>query len=299
MERNSVIFNNCLQSLIAAVVAGNLMLHAASSVVGVAAKNGDFKINHSRVQGNATLFEGNLIETGSGLTRLRLNNGAQLRLASQSAGRVFQDRIVLERGAGELTGDTYGIEALSIRIQPDSSASRARVSLRDGKVVQVLAINGDLRVVNSRGSLVARLDSGRALEFTPQDGASVATRVTGMLKRNGDRFVIQDETTNVVSEVRGKDLNVLVGRRISVTGSVLNERPSDGISQVVEIKTVNGSVAAAAPGPGSIGVKHSTSFIGARTAIILGVGVSAAAAGAVVALAQGDDNPTSVSPSTR
>ena len=50
----------------------------------MAVKNGDFNLDSVTVQGNATLFEGNSIETEAGLARLYLQTGARIQLAAES-----------------------------------------------------------------------------------------------------------------------------------------------------------------------------------------------------------------------
>src|SRR5690349_17265051 len=62
-----------VQSLIAMILAVNLSLGmAASPAVGVVTAPGSFTIDHASIAGNATLFEGNRIETGKASSHLQL-----------------------------------------------------------------------------------------------------------------------------------------------------------------------------------------------------------------------------------
>src|SRR6266581_5329140 len=92
-----------VQSLIALILAANLSLGvAAAPAVGIITATGSFTVDASNVTGNATLFEGNQIETGKVSSQLQLNNGAKMQLAAESRGIVYRDRLVLDRGSGRV-----------------------------------------------------------------------------------------------------------------------------------------------------------------------------------------------------
>jgi hypothetical protein len=87
-----------VQSLIALILAANLSLGtAAAPAVGIITATGSFTIDASNVTGNATLFEGNQIETGKASSLLQLNNGARMQLAADLRRAVYRDRLVLEK----------------------------------------------------------------------------------------------------------------------------------------------------------------------------------------------------------
>src|SRR3954449_8309422 len=98
------------------LLAGSLMILPAATGIGMINARGSFQVDHARVVGNATLFDGAIIETGKVEGDLQLNTGARMQLASESRGRVFRDRLVLERGVGQLQGTGYGIEARNLRV---------------------------------------------------------------------------------------------------------------------------------------------------------------------------------------
>lgn len=75
---------------------------AGSPAIGIVTASGSFTLNNSAVYGNATLFDGAKVETGAASSEIALNNGMKLLLAAQSSARVFSNKVVLEKGAGQL-----------------------------------------------------------------------------------------------------------------------------------------------------------------------------------------------------
>ena len=112
-----------------------------------------------------------------------------MQLASESRGRVFQDRLVLERGAGQLQGTGSRIEARTLRIVADDAATSARVVLSGAMRVHVATLRGRVRVTNAQGLLVANMEQGAALEFEPQGGAAETTsKLTGVLRKRSGKY---------------------------------------------------------------------------------------------------------------
>jgi hypothetical protein len=104
--------------------------------------NGSFQLDHSSVRGSATLFDGNVIETNVSSSQLQLNNGVSLRLAAETRARVYESRLVLEKGIGQLESTKYRIEAASLRVEADKPGATARVQLTGPKRVVVAAATG-------------------------------------------------------------------------------------------------------------------------------------------------------------
>src|ERR1700694_3320566 len=118
-----------VQSLIALILTANLSLGMATApAVGVVTARGSFTIDASNITGNATLFEGNQIETGKASSQLQLNNGARMQLAANSRGIVYRDRLVLENGTSLIqSGSNSQVEANSLRIRPTTETSGAPI----------------------------------------------------------------------------------------------------------------------------------------------------------------------------
>jgi hypothetical protein len=212
-----------VQSLIALTLVANLSLGmAAAPAVGIATARGSFTIDDSSIAGNATLFEGNHIETGRISSPLQLNNGARMQLAAESRGIVYRDRLVLEKGMGRVeNAGTFQVEANSLRIAPASEAA-AQVSLRPSGMVEVAALNGPVRVTASNGMLLASLQAGKTIDFTPEatPGPAAPTTVTGCLESSGGKFLLTEEASLVRFEMTGTGLEKEVGHRVQISGMV-------------------------------------------------------------------------------
>lgn len=250
--------------------------HAASPAIGTVSAKGAFRLDSATVNGNATLFEGSTIETSTVPSSMQLNTGARVSLGVASRGRLFGDRMVLEKGTLDLQNAAgFKLVALGLTIQADRGSSSGRVLVENGRRVQVAAAGGSLRVLNANGQLVANMAPGVAMAFEPQQDANL-TRVTGVIQKKGDRFVLTDEITRVTVELRGADVSKYAGKRVEVTGIMdSGATPVSDATQVVlakEIRTDRNSVAAAAATGGS-----TAGGAGAATGPAAGVAVSTVA----------------------
>jgi len=201
---------------------------------------GAFRLNHATLINNATLFEGATIETGGAASRMDLVSGTRLELSADSRGRFFGDHLVLERGESVLQkAQGFRVEARGLTILPDTGASTGRILLAGTARVQVSAVTGSLRVLNSRGMVVAKIPSGRALLLEPQSSDG-ATRLAGRVVLRGGHYLLTDETTNVTVELAAnKSLANAVGRRVEVTGvSDPASTPASDATQVIEVAQV-------------------------------------------------------------
>jgi hypothetical protein len=255
--------------------------------------SGNIRVNASQVWSNSTLFDGTTVETAAASSQIRLNNGAQLRLATASRAKVYQSRLVLEKGSGQLQSSAaYPIEARSLRIYSATPDALARVELAGSRQVVVSAMKGAVRVTNARGALVARLTAGNALSFEPQAGAAAPTKVSGCLLYSGGKLVVVDRTTNLSMPVQGPGLDKEIGNRVEVIGVVDPTAPvsTDG-SQTLNVQTVKriakggcGDALAAAAGKGNSGSGGAAGTgVSAKETIAIIGGV--AAAGTVAGLA--------------
>lgn len=299
-----------VQSLIALVLAANLSLgFAAAPAVGVVTASGSFTVDSSRMAGNATLFEGSVIETGKGSSQLRLNNGARMHLAAESRGIVYRDRMILERGDSQFESlNSYQVEALTLHVRPSGGAS-ARVKVRDANTLHVAALNGPVRVANAQGVLIARLEAGHALQFTPEAaGAAAPSSMTGCLAMSNHKYMLKDEASSVSFEVVGGGVEKHVGSRVQIMGTVNPATADSNVVQATSVKFLSkncGSTRAGAAtastgakGAGPAAAKSASGMSMATKAIIAGVVVVGASTGAAIAVT-GDDEPQTISPSSR
>ena len=251
---------------------GTMAMLSAAGAIGMAVADGSFTVDHSAVHSNGTLFDGSVVETAKTSSHLQLNGGTQIRLAGESRVKVYERRLVLEQGLGEMEAATgFEVEAKSLHISA-MPGSLARVKIENGRNVLVSAVRGALRVTNAGGVLVARMETGNNMVFEPQAaGAAAPTHASGCLLEKGGKFLLAERTTNVVLELRGSDLEKQVGNQVEISGKAETSSPSaPGASQLVRvagIKLVNKG------GCSAIARK-----LGAATAVA-GAGVAASGAG--------------------
>ena len=285
------------QSLLAIILICAVSVNlAAGPAIGIATAQGSFQLDRARVSGNATLFEGALVETAEASSRLQLHGGTRFELAPESRAKVYGKRLALEQGVGEMeTSSAYQLEARTLRIATAEPKSIVRVRVDGDKAVLVEALKGPVRVYNRSGLLVANVKAGSTLSFQPQAAADDAFQMEGCLLRKDGKFVLADQTGNQVVEVRGADLAQQVGNRVAVSGvAVSGATPVAGASQVIELRKIDpvstgGCLAVASqigaesprpPGaPKAAGEKKSHTG-----AIIAGVAVAGAGGGIAVAV---------------
>lgn len=264
--------------LVSALFSGVALMSAATPGIGVAMSQGNIFIDSSATAGNATVFNGSTVETQSAGSQVRLNGGAQLRLASDSRGTIFNDHVDLQKGSASIKG--YSANAKGLNIRADGKASAA-ISVRDQGDVQIAALTGDVHVFDAAGLNIANLAPGRALDLRPQaGGAAGASSLTGCAVKSGNGTLLTDEASNVTVQLRGGAAKV--GRHVQVTGSmVANGTPANGATQVINVTDVKdlgactaGGVAVAGSGGGA---SASIGTVAVVTIIVVGAaGVSVA-----------------------
>src|ERR1039458_411438 len=240
-SREVSMFRTLLRATGIVLAVGSLaLLSAAGSAIGMAVANGSFQVDHAAVYGNGTLFDGSVVETWSAASDLRLNGGGEMRLAGESRAKVYQHRLVLEQGLGEMTAaSSFEVDARSLHILGDSG-SVARIQVESGTRVLVSAVHGGLRVTNAGGVLVANMAAGNNMVFEPQAaGEAAPTHVSGCLLEKGGKFILAEKTTNIVLELQGSELAKQVGNRVEVTGKADTAPGAGQVVQVADLKMVS------------------------------------------------------------
>ena len=275
---------------------------AGTSVIGTASARGSMRVDGSLVNGNATLFDGSVVETDAATTALRLDKGIELKLATESRGQLYRDHLVLQKGSSELVRPgPFRLVANSITVASDSPGSRGVVSMKDDRTIEVSALAGDLKVTTSNGLLLAMVKPGRMMAFNDQQaGATAPTTVSGKLVREEDKcsathekkFYVIVQETGAKYEVTGSNLDALSGKTVTLTGTPdPSVQPNNCAAGLIVV-----SSAAAVAGAAVAGAAAGT-VLGLTTAhlIIAGV-VVAAAAGTGVGLYEANKGPSSASP---
>jgi hypothetical protein len=158
-----------LQVAIVSLAVVNAM--AATASIGIATARGSFRVDDSYVAGNATLFDGASIETGASTSELNLSK-ARVVVATETRGRVYQDRLILDRGRVQWSGSGYRTLAGEFQVVGADGASKALVS-RKGETVEVASLSGTVNVLSSSGEMVMAVGAGNAYDFSPEpQGAS-------------------------------------------------------------------------------------------------------------------------------
>jgi len=245
---------------------GVVVASASTPAIGVAMSEGTILVNDAQTPGNATVFSGTTLQTQRASSQVRLKDGAQVRFDSDSRGKIFSDHVDLQQGSAKISDFSAIANGLKIQATGDSSAN---VSLK-GKVVEIAAITGDVRVFNSTGGIVANILPGHALDLRQEVGAVSASSFVGCPVKSGNNFLITDETSNVTAELRGIKINA--GQHVQVTGSLIpSANPETQIMSVVSVKEL--------AGPCGSGAGSTT--VNAMAGAPAGTGSQVAAAGAV------------------
>ncbi|HUA82730.1 MAG TPA: hypothetical protein VMB85_02650 [Bryobacteraceae bacterium] len=204
---------------------------AGAPVIGIATASGHFSVQSSDVWGNSTLFDGSTIETAKASSELALRNGVKVQLGAESKARVWEHRVLLERGVGQVAAPSvYEIDAAGLKIKADGA--RVRVGITDR--IEVVSFAGSARVTTQAGLLLASIPAGRAMSFAMQAGSSGIVSRTGCLLYKDGHFILQDENTQEVAQLEGSiNLASNTGNRVTVTGAASGSKPAVSIATVV------------------------------------------------------------------
>lgn len=148
---------------VALVAAG---CYAAPPTIGTLSVKGVARVDQGQVRGNATLFEGSVVET-SAPAQMRLSNGALLGLDGNARGRVFADRVELHQGVAALSGAGFPVSALGMKVVPETGG-KALFNVEQG-ILEVSPLAGAVQVFDSTGALLARVQPGESLSFDSPD----------------------------------------------------------------------------------------------------------------------------------
>lgn len=284
--------------------------YGGTPAIGIVTASGHVTVERSEVWGNSTLFDGATVETKSSSSDLALRNGVRLQLGAGSRARIWENRVALERGIGQMAAPaSYELDAAGLRIRAANGAAneKARLRVTVGDRVEVMVLAGAARVTNGAGLLLASIPAGRGMSFSQQAGATGSVARTGCLLYKDGHYILQDENTQEVVELNAldpvaRDLQKNTGNRVEVTGTAGPTKPAVSIATLlmnvaaIAVKSQGGclSVAAAlnaqteAPAAGS-GKVAAAAAAGAAGGAAAGaaVGLSTGAIVAIVAVGGG------------
>src|SRR5580704_11884189 len=246
-----------LQSAISLFTCGCLVSVAASpSSIGFVVTSGQAQVDGAIVHGNSTLFQGNVVRTGDATSDLMFRGGSNLLLQPGSTATVFRDYGVLEHGSAVQRGH-HALVADGLQISSLSPEGAVFVDVQDKSHLKVAAQGGAAEVRNPAGLLVARLEPGKALNFSlqqqnstptppqqnPTPTAGVQLTIHGILRKDHPgrygHFLLTDMASNVTYELQGPDLDDLVGASVEVTGSTYDRAAASGASKVMSVSDIH------------------------------------------------------------
>jgi hypothetical protein len=266
---------------IAAILSCMLSYAAAGTVsIGTASVRGDMRVDNYLVKGNATLFNGSVVETDQATANLRLNKGAQITLSTNSRGTMYSDHAVLQQGETQvIASNSFQLQAGAVHVFPNQPNSVGIVTLKPGNTVEVASLTGSFGVSSNNGIMLANVHPGRTVSFAMQAAGASQTAFSGLgivSFENGTYYLTTDEDVKYVLTCH--DSHRFVGDKVYVTGTV--EAPAgqapgvQGTLLCVKTMDING------PGGMSRGMKW----------LIAGI-IVGGAIGAGIALS-GKNNPT-------
>jgi len=243
---------------------------AGTVSIGTVSARGDLRIDSYLVKGNATLFDGSVLETGQATADLRLEKGTEIRMATSSRGTLYRDHLVLQRGESELASSaSFQLEANGFHVTPIEPNSRGVVTLTQSNTVEVAALNGSFGVANAQGILLASVRPGQALSFAMQAGTGSAVfSGVGLVSSENGRFYFTSDV-GVQYEVVGKDLKRYVGQKVVITGTVqTGAAQAGGIAPVITVNSIRTN------GDAGYGAGKSFLILGAVLGPAAGAGVA-------------------------
>lgn len=268
---------------VAAILLCMLSYATAGTIsIGTVSARGDMRVDSYAVQGNATLFEGSVVETGKTTADLRLNKGAKITMASGSRGTFYSDRVVLQQGESELAASSpFELQASGIRVTPTEPGSRGVVSIKEGNTVEVASLNGSFGVTNDHGVLLANIRPGRTVSFAMQAGANPSEFYgVGLVSfENGTYYLTTDEDVKYI--LTCKDSHGFVGDKVVVSGTIQPGTGPGGAGSMLCVKSMD--------------INGGTSMSARTKWLIAGVLVGGAT-GAAIALSGGGGSKTPISP---
>ena len=276
-----------IKSAISMLTCGCVVCMASSpSSVGFVVTRGEAHVGAAVVQGNSTLFQGDLVQSGNATSDLMFRDGSNLLLQPDSAVTVYRGYAVLQSGSATRRGNQeYAIFANGLKVSSLSAQGAVLVGLKDARHLEVMAQGGPAEVRNASGVLVAHLETGKAFSFVmqaaPQDAVPAAPAIPQVVPPTGTapsqpaagtqltlhgivrkdhagrygHFLLTDLATNVTYELQGSGLDDLVGGSVEATGSIIDTPPAGGAAKVLSVSDIhqmplseiNGSNSATAP----------------------------------------------------
>lgn len=184
----------------------------SNPAIGLVVSPGDFQIDGNRARGNGSVLSGTTVDDLKSPTHVSLTNHTRFDLAPEAQGQVFSDRLVLTKGMAQVW-PTAGFAVVANGLRMDSAAAlpNFRVWRLDDMTVSVTAVSGMAAAQTAGGTPVAQIPEGQTREVSV---------VSGCLAETKSHFLVRDQTTKMLVEVKGPDVASHLNRRVHITGVV-------------------------------------------------------------------------------
>ena len=214
---------------------------AGTTVLGTVSARGNLRVDGYAVQGDATIFNGSVVETSDASANLRMGHGVIITLSKNSLGTVYPDHFELQGGESELNAPgSFQLEAHGLHVAARKADSVGVVSVTSKNSIQVAALAGSFEVRDGHGLLLSNVLPGKPLSFAMQAEGSTApysVSTVGLLDiENGRYYLTTDE--NVKYELTGADIQKFVGDKVVVTGTLNPAAQSGGTAGTITVKTI-------------------------------------------------------------
>lgn len=268
-------WTNLTQKIFLVLLVGAVSLVWAGETVGTVVTPGRILINDLAIRGNASLNEGAVVRTSADAARIELAGGGAMALDAGSEAVIRRGGLNLRHGKALLLSGHPSLEALGLKVEGAGAASRLLVAVSSGKV-EVAALEGSAQVRNRQGLMLAMVRKETPLRFEPGSAGTQST-VTGILRREGERFSLKDELTGIDVELKGSGLPGHSGGRIQATGEAQIIADSD--KHVILVSKLNRLPMApeSSPSGNSSSASTKASTTAAKAGMSVGTKISVAA----------------------
>lgn len=243
---------NARPIVVAIAILSSSFALASSPAIGTVSTRGEVRVGGYAVRGTATLFDNTAVETSTFAATLRLDKGTEIKLGTGSSGTLYRDRLVLTRGETQLASTTpFQLEANGLRISSNAPNTTGVVLFGAQKNVEVGALQGELRVMDSHGVLLAKVDPGAALSFP--DGAraqnvppTAATATPqpmsdiGLVSLENGRYYLTSTLSAIKYEITGNNLSKYVGDKVVINGTLISGTLAQPLVVAIKGIEING-----------------------------------------------------------
>jgi hypothetical protein len=264
--------------------------------IGTVSARGDFRVDGYKVSSNGTLFDGTSVETDLATATLRLNNGTEVMLSTNSRGVVYSNHLVLLQGKSQLrtSSSSFLVEAEGLHVASGGPNTLGVVGLGPANTVDVAAVSGELQIVNNAGFPLASVSTGAAFSFPsaqeqqpagPSGGAPLK-EIEGVMSGENGNYYVTDIDGTKYEVVTGNNIKKFAGKNVAIAGFVQPTSAPGGTPQIIVTAIqLNGSTKnQQGAGAGS----------GPNKGVLIGVAIAGGAAAVIgIAVSEGSKSPVS------